>query len=164
MWIPWIFTALVVALMVGPIMMIRLSPSQQKQAKLRTMAAMMGLIVRVKSKGETPKLQGGVIYTLPLQQSASKRRPLWWMEKGSYSHGIHFHNAWDWVGQNRAEPLDWPAIRQVIDSLPEGVSGLGLDGAGIFFQWDEKLLGMSAEAALKSLKETLESTAKKIPA
>ncbi|VUD66263.1 hypothetical protein TDB9533_03544 [Thalassocella blandensis] len=160
----WIFIVLAVAMVVGPVMMIRPSPSQKKRAALRTQASQTGLVVKLAST-DSSEAKGGVraaYYSLPVSDPSKKKLTLWSLKKMPYAHDIHFSQQWDWEGKDKAEPRHWNLLQQTLNELPDSITGLGVNAMGVFYLWDEKYEQGNEKAVLERLKASLTDLASKL--
>lgn len=173
MWITWLFVFFVIAMVVGPIMMLRPSPSVSKLANMRTYASQKGIGVRMPSREKlAPGTQGpglaGAIYSLALTSTLRKQSEglgAWCLKRQSHEHEIHFHKSWDWEGKGKVSDAITPILIQQLDLLPDSIGMLQFNITGLGVLWDERCRGAEPEVAvdaihalLKSLMDSLEST------
>ncbi len=172
MWVTWLFVFFVIAMVVGPIMMLRPSPSVSKLANMRTRASQKGISVRMPSREKhVPGTQGpglaGAIYSLaltPVLRKQSEGLGAWCLKRQSHDHEIHFHKRWDWEGNGKISDALKPAIILQLDELPESIEMLEFNITGVGVLWDERCRGAEPDAVvdaihtlLKSIIEALES-------
>lgn len=131
MW-PIIIVVLVIAMSVGPIMMMQPSKSQQRLAKLRQSAASLGFKVGSSSL----KTDDGVLcwfYWLPLPEE-SELNPLLCV-KNNYEHGMHLAKYWSVrsgdAKTNKAE------LEQCLSAMPAAVYAFELNENVIGVHWTE---------------------------
>ena len=158
MWMTVIVVLGVVALMVGPVMMVQPTKSQRITAELRSLAAKSGLNVRLAVDASSP-VKG--IYSIhwPPDIVEGMKDVNWTLEKKSLSHEIHFQGYWDWVGENSADSAIYQVLHQAIDELPEGVFFINAQRWGFECGWDEMRRGRSSEQAVSELASWLKQTA-----
>ena len=102
MWTPIIIIALAVAMVVGPVMLMRPSRLQQRQSRLRQYALEQGLRVQLQplpdGAASPDERQMLPVYLLPPAPAAggSRRLPPWLLIRHAISHDIHFSGHWDW--------------------------------------------------------------------
>lgn len=160
----WFFIILVVAMamVIGPISMLRPSPAQQRKEKLRLHASKQGLRFSMR---RLPKLNTDIeepaaapVYYLP-SQSKNGVIPEWILMRTDYAHEGNFYQEWDWHGSVRpAEPVV-AILKEYLPKLPASVSAISEGNLGICVFWSEKegeetldlLIGM-----LNALRETIE--------
>lgn len=153
MWI-FIIIVLAVALVVGPAMMIRPSPAQKNQTRLRAIALGKGIRITVRN--------------LP-QQSAESEKPApvsvyfiapanhqldddWFLLRTSYTHDIHFLDSWAWQGNLRATAAEQAVLKKYLPLLPESVRGVSVGSKGVCVYWQER----GGEPVLQQIIELLE--------
>ncbi len=159
MWMMWAAIIFVVAMVVGPVMMLRPSPAMTILAQMRTRANQLGLSVRVPRRNAANEPVKGCIYSIPLSQRMRKHDQFenWMLTRLSHAHDIHFHKDWDWVGDGR--PLDAfvKALPGILEALPEGIALLECNHGGLGVHWDEKRRGDSSEDAVDKIHALLQS-------
>lgn len=151
----WIIIILVVAMAIGPVMMLQPSAGMNRLAKMRTAASQLGLIVRVAKKGEFPV--SGAIYSLPLSKEIRQKKiqENWCLKKLTHVHDIHFCDNWDWDGDGRAEKGVQALLGNELKQLPEGIYSLEFRASGLGMFWDEKCRGMDEQKAVEAIKARL---------
>lgn len=165
MWITWLFVFFVIAMIVGPIMMLRPSPSVSKLANMRTRASQKGISVRMPSREKRePGTQGaglgGAIYSLALTSALRKHSEgpgAWCLRRQSHDHGIHFHKRWDWEGKGKISDALKPAIIKQLDQLPDSIEMLEFNITGLGVLWDERCRGAEPDAAVDAIHTLLTS-------
>jgi len=139
---PFLIIAVAIALVLGPVMLMRPSQRQQRQLKLRNCATRMGLRVHMMP---LPSLGAGsqqgpsspcATYCLawPPEQADTSG---WLLLKGKMEHEIHFHGVWVWATNQAAEEHWHPLLRAVLNAIPNGVLGLGNGPQGLSVYWNE---------------------------
>lgn len=157
----WIVIVLAIAMIVGPVMMIRPSRSQKKQAVLRTQASQMGMVVRLATS--TSVGGRGAYYSLPASHVDKKKKLVTWeLKKGRYVHDIHFWQEWDWSGGDRAAQPHWEIIQRLLAELPDSISAVGVNTVGVFCLWDERYEEGKEVEALEKLKLFLSGFAQQL--
>lgn len=153
---PYLIIAVAIALVVGPVMLMRPSQRQQRQLKLRNCATQQGLRVHMMP---LPTLGAGsqegpsrpcAAYCLawPPQHADTSG---WLLLKGKLEHEIHFHGVWVWATNQAADDYWHALLRTVLQSLPDGVLALGNGPQGLSIYWNE----VGDEAAVKALADLL---------
>ena len=163
-----IIIVIVVAMMVGPIFMMRPSGRDEREAKLRNIAREMGLIVHLSAR-PSEKTQSSdrqrensgqqfAVYMLPWPESILSREhkmPSWTLEQKKYQHDIHFQGFWDWLNACKSPESWFQAIHATLSTLPVGVVALSSASPGLSVYWDESLRGKTPELAVGNIYETL---------
>lgn len=130
----------IVAMVVGPIMMLQPSASQRRQENLRTRAAHLGLRVKIVSLPQqiTESEQPAAIpvYCLP-HDPPGKSHSQWLLLRGAFAHEAHFFESWQWHGSAEATPLEQAWLRKNLASLPGSVAALECGQQGICVYWTE---------------------------
>lgn len=91
---PLIVVGLAVAMVVGPIMLLRPSSRDRRLTALRQSATQMGLSVRMASYELQGKTHPIAVYQLNSDLPAHTRG--WLLLKRGYDHDLHFYREWDW--------------------------------------------------------------------
>ena len=156
-WLPWIFVFLAVAMVVGPIMLIKPSNRAQRQAALRTQAGVHGLMVAMVKVGAYDQPLAG--YTLPLQRKAGQPIATWQLERKTFKHEAHFLDDWDWSNDGR--PLagggqDYPILRETLVHIIPSIVAVGENRAGVYLVWTERGIEGDAQVSVAKIKHILE--------
>lgn len=145
----FILIAFVLALILGPIMMLQPSSAQRALADLRAKAASRGFRLKVDS-----------------QNSSLMRYYLTWADdiefegrcslvRQSYVHELHFHEDWVLEDNNLAfSENQQQALKQVLEKSNK-LSGVGANYAGVYVSWDERREGRPANECLDELEANL---------
>ncbi len=132
---------LVLAMMVGPVMMLRPSPRDQQLAKLRAAALPLGLTVQAVSPaelGQTGAATGLMFYRMGWPSYfANHKREAWLLLKRNYSHEIHYADHWDFSGSAPSAEVK-SRLKGLLQALPEGVSAVQSGHSGLAVAWDER--------------------------
>lgn len=158
MWVSIVVILLALAMVVGPVMMIRPSPGMARVGRLRTLASQRGLVVALPKRKEGEKRVVGAKYILPntSPQDATAHIPTWSLRCQQQAHELHFDELWDWESEGRIVALGEPLLHQLLREAPEGVTGLSSDPGGTGVLWDESCRGDSEEEAIAKIKTYLE--------
>lgn len=146
-----VIIVLVVLMLVGPVMMLRPSPLQKKQALLRGKAAEKGLMVRSGQKRTDGRFS--ISYTLPNPKADNEREP-WCLMRQNFTHEGHFFEDWDW----NTEPAIFKnesQLKQLLSSKAQDFNSVRVDRLGVTVDWNEKLNGESEDAAVEKVKQFL---------
>ncbi len=159
MWM-WIMIAVVIAMVVGPIMMLRPTPSMNMLANMRSHASKRGMSVRIPRRGEDGAPIKAAIYSLPISEPLRKREGVeaWELKRCSISHDVHFHEHWNWEGKGRLPESAHSQFISWIQSLPhDGISLVECNLAGVGVLWDERSRGKSPEDAVDEIYTLIEA-------
>jgi len=151
----------VVVMLVGPIMMLKPTKTQKKQAKLRTLASQSGLMV---AGGMTlPNGRFVPQYTQPFAVQSSKQsvkqrnKPLCFeLRKQRFSHESHFSGIWDWVGEEPVlDDVTLTQLKCLAANANEDYFSLGTSNIGVFVMWNEALRGNTETEAIDNIVQFL---------
>ena len=131
-----IVIALVVAMVVGPVAMLRPSPAQKRRERLRMKARELGLFVHFRKApkllGEPDRFTQIAAYGLLCKSNMS-----WQLVRTAYAHELHINEWWQFCGveapQNSIEVL-----QRALPLLPEGVIGVSCQPNELAIYWREK--------------------------
>jgi hypothetical protein len=158
MWTTVIIVGLVIAMLVGPIMLIQPSRRQRRLAKLRSAAAVHGLGVRLMRMPEGSALAGQEVALYYHQWPNNKSlKQTWLLSRQSYSHGLHFAENWDWANERPASPGWQEAIRRALPALPESVVGVEAASQSLGLCWLEQTGGKSVDEATAEISSYLKN-------
>lgn len=144
---------LVFAMMIGPVLMMQPSQRDRKVAALRAKAVDLGLKVTLQSleRGPTPVYE----WRWPSLEKSKRMGVDWVLQRQAYSHGIHFADWWQWLGQGRPPAAVLPILAERLAMLPQSVSDVEATPLGLRCYWSEK----GGEPVLLQLAEWLKVTA-----
>ncbi|BFM06978.1 hypothetical protein [Halioxenophilus aromaticivorans] len=128
---------LVIAMAVGPVMLMQPSGRQRRLAKLRQQAANQGLTVSTggwpSKAGKRPT--GAMRYSLPWAADDRHHDKLLLVKK-DYQHELHVAGCWQlYSDQDQVRPSTEQFLQSA--NLPAGVYAMGFDGLGAFVDWSE---------------------------
>lgn len=155
----WVIVTLlgVVAMLVGPNMMLQLQPGERRQGRLRSLARELGLRV---SMGALPRRSTDMatppqlaVYCLPRKNRKDGRA--WMLVRTAYAHDQHFLQHWDWANPGRPATSELQRLERLVPELPASVAGLSAGQNGWCCYWNER----GDEQTLQKLKQTLEELA-----
>lgn len=139
MWV-FIIIVLVVALAVGPAMMMRPSMAQKNKARLRAIAHGKGIRVTVRNMpqqaAESEKPAPVPVYFVA--PTDHQRQDDWFLLRASFTHGIHFLDSWAWHGDLRATEAEQAILKKCLPLLPESVRGVSVGSKGTCVYWQEQ--------------------------
>ncbi len=146
---------LAVAMVVGPVLMMRPTPAQKNQERLRAAAFAKGIRVAVRNlpqqASEIEKSASVPVYFFVPHNH--KLNDDWFLLRTSYSHDIHFLHWWEWRGDMRASDPELAVLKQYLPALPESVRALSVGGQGVCIYWQER----GGEKVLHQIIELLEA-------
>ena len=161
MWIPLTIIALALAMVIGPIMLMRPTKRQQRLVKLREEAAKNGLQVRMlpvprpgESSGRSVPSEAQelvAVYSLPWSKKDVDTAP-WLLARGKFAHELHFSGQWQWVDKAVAAEVWHQPLHRALAGLPSGVLAIGNGPQGLHVYWRED----EQEATVVALREILE--------
>jgi len=155
-WLPVFIIIGVIALVVGPVMMMRPSHRQKQLIALRAAATAAGMRLRLDAQTPKGNNSNAAIYSLPWSE-AQAITP-WCLKRQAFSHEVHFHQQWDWSGEGRC-PAAWEAaLLDIVSQLGDDIVGIEADQYMLGIFWQEKgglTRFKSLEAELNRYRDTL---------
>jgi len=143
-----------VALVLGPIMMMRPNPAQKRLEAMRLLARAEGVQYSIRNlprqADEADKPAPVAVYFLPPTNAHS---PSWMLMRTRYQHDIHFLGWWAWRNEGRPNNAEQAVLREQLDTLPESVRAVSAGTEGISVYWDET----GGEAVLKQILNLLKT-------
>jgi len=139
MWTTIIAVSCVVAMIVGPIMMLQPSRQQRRIARVRTLAAKQGLRVRLGQNPTSGEPRHMAIYCRAiedLKSTAEKIQP-WCVSRQSLEHELNFVNDWDWVANTQASEALQKILPQWLSDLPAPIRAVEVSGHSVCLYWTE---------------------------
>lgn len=138
-------------MILGPILLLKPSPGQQRLARLRGRAPELGLkIYMVQLGGEEL-----TAYQLPWPGEGKRYAgPEWCLERKTYIHEIHLCQYWYWVDDKVTEPEVIQVLEQRLPLLPVSIKGVEASTQGLSCCWDERGGVDTQEAMTAWLRET----------
>lgn len=140
----WSFIVLIivmVSLVLGPVLMLKPRPAQQRREALRLRARELGLGfgLRVppglKTDMEPPSAMP-CYFIAP--KNIGAETVSWGVHKTSYTHEANFYQDWDWLDNHRPSANVQAILRQAIMSFPAGVKAITCGPGGVSLFWDER--------------------------
>ena len=139
----WFFILVIVALamVIGPITMLRPSPAQRRREQLRLHAANQGLRFSMRRlpalKTDMDQAELSPTYYLPPQ---AKPRAIteWILMRTSYTHEGNFYQEWDWQSEQRPVGMVSDVLKEYLPKLPLSVPAITYDSLGTCVFWSEK--------------------------
>ena len=131
---PIVIGILVVAMLVGPIMMMQPSKGQLRLAALRKMAATLGLHVNA-SRIKTPDGSLCWYYWLPLAPKHTAENLV--LERKNYAHGMHIADYWA-VSEGDKHHAQIAHLTTLLEQLPASVWAFEINAHAIGVHWSEE--------------------------
>lgn len=150
MW-PVVIVILVVAMMVGPIMIMQPSKGQKRLAALRTFAQSEG--VRVNAS-QIKEADGGPCWFYWLSLAKKDQLPVMLLERKNYAHGLHVAEFWAFKGDSVKVCA---AVEGVLRKLPDSVCAFEVNAHAVGVHWTEAGGQKTLEAWLAQLKLLLDA-------
>lgn len=134
-WFPLMFIVLVVAMAVGPVLMLKPSKYQQRLAGLRARALKLGLRVHMLPlEGHLDQVPA---YCRQRDGKDDDRKP-WVLLRTGYSHELNFYNEWAWQKDLKADARWHQSIAAVLDNAPSQLLAIGNGPQGLCCYWNER--------------------------
>jgi hypothetical protein len=128
-----------VALVLGPIMMMRPNPAQKKLEAMRLLARAEGVQYSIRNlpqqADEADKPAPVAVYFLPPTNANSTAG--WMLMRTRYQHDIHFLGWWAWRNEVRPNNAEQTVLREQLELLPESVRAVSAGTEGISVYWEE---------------------------
>lgn len=156
-----VIIAVVFAMMVGPICMMRPSGRDAREAKQRDKARELGLSVylsKLPSEANSQHANTYAIYSLAWPEKKLKDHSnvqKWTLEQKKYEHDIHFQDRWDWFDSRQAPKEDHTPLREFLNDVPLGVVALASSQAGLGVYWSESLYEGTPDQAVHTIHKKL---------
>ncbi len=165
MWTAIVIICLVVAIMVGPIMMMQPTKRQRQLATLRKSALAHGLKVRMMTMppGSVQEGESVAVYYHSWPDNKTLKNT-WFLARQSFSHGAHFDDTWDWIDDKPAAAPWQAAIRAALPALPESVIAVEASSHSLGVSWLEKPEGQTPEQATGALSDWIKALMAQAPA
>lgn len=152
----WFFVILVIALalVIGPVSMLRPSPAQRRKEQLRLHAAKLGLRFSMR---QLPLLKTDLEASapIPVYYLPPQAKPLvateWILMRTRYVHEGNFYLEWDWQSDARPSDAVCALLKLYLPQLPASVPAISQGNLGTCVFWQEK----EGEETLDQLVEML---------
>ncbi len=138
----WFFVLLIVAvaLVLGPISMLRPNPAQKRKEQLRLQASAQGirfgmrrLPARKTDMEQPPVLPVYFLPPSPQMQLAED----WVLMRTDYEHESNFYHEWDWQGVVRPTDTVSNALKTLLPELPLSIPAIVQGKSGTCIFWRE---------------------------
>lgn len=157
MWIAVVVVVLVIAMMVGPIMLMQPNKRQRRVAQLRAMALKCDLRVRMMRMPADAVRPGETVALYYKAWPGGKPRPVnWVLTRRTFVHGMHFLADWDWNNGDVASPAWQQILRQSLPQLPPSVIAVEASSQSLGLGWLEVAGGKGVEQAVEELNRWLQ--------
>lgn len=155
-----VIIVVVVAMMVGPIFMMKPSGKGAREARQRDKARELGLSVclnKLPSEIGVQHANTYAVYSLDWLSKKLKNNnvPRWVLEQKKYAHDIHFKGRWDWFDGRKAPEKYYAHLHDFLNDVPLGVVALASTQAGLSVYWDESLYEETPEQAVNTIYKKL---------
>lgn len=139
----WLIIILIVtvALILGPLAMLKPNPAQKRREDMRMQAHQLGLRFMMHS---LPKLSTDMesptpmpVYYLPPKTLGEDPRD-WTLIRTAYEHDGNLYRDWDWQGAGRPSTQVQNILKSHLPNLPQGVRAIIEGHQGVCIYWDEK--------------------------
>lgn len=131
-----------IAMVVGPIALMRPSQRDQRLTALRQAAAQKGIRVRLASLTLATGQQALALYS-KISQKADESYTPWLLIQQSLEHDLHFSDHWDWADAKAQAPSHLqPALREYIESLDDSIKGIEVTKHSMGVYWKEQRLSI----------------------
>jgi hypothetical protein len=138
----WFFIILIVAIaiVVGPISMLRPNPAQRRKEQLRLHASTLGVRFSMR---QLPLLKTDIeqsppmpVYYIP-PKDKSRAIPEWILVRTSYEHEGNFYREWDWQNDARPDATVCDLLKRYLPELPASVPAISQGNLGTCVFWSE---------------------------
>ncbi|ACR14201.1 conserved hypothetical protein [Teredinibacter turnerae T7901] len=138
MWQIILVLVFVVAMVVGPVMMMQPNKQERRLARLRSLAAKRGLRVNIGQNPANGEPHQIAVYSRLLPPPPkSVERPQWCVARQSLEHEINFSADWDWVAANRPDAALQAALKPWLLELPAAIRAVEMRESAVSVYWTE---------------------------
>jgi len=131
----------VIALILGPLVMLKPKPGQKIKEQLRMNARALGLRFTLRSlpKLKTDMEASGVcpVYYLPPSEALASQ-PEWLLMRTRYEHEANFYKEWDWQTDSVATRDAQALLLGFMPQLPVSVCAISAGPQGVCVFWREQ--------------------------
>jgi len=141
------FVILALAMIVGPIMMMKPSGRQTQLATMRQKALMLGMQT---SLVPVPKPLSGATHAPMIAVYYKRWESFKWSDDTAlllrlgFEHDIHFSGPWDWAENHTADITADEEMHKLLKSLPSSVLGVEFGPLGVGLYWLESKVNVEA--------------------
>jgi hypothetical protein len=135
-----IIMVVVVALVVGPVMMMRPSPAQKNKERLRAIAFAKGIRISVRNLPQqaTESEKPAPVPVYFFAPTVHHLDDDWFLLRTSHAHDLHFLGWWEWHDKLRATEDEQAVLKQYLPLLPESVRAVSMGSKGVCVYWQEQ--------------------------
>lgn len=140
MWPMIIASVLVVAMLVGPIMMLQPSRRQRELARVRLLAAKHSMAVKLVQNPASGEPRQLAVYSRGVEdcRTYGGRKPApWILARQHLEHELNFASGWDWVGEKRAPAALQEILKPWLTALPAPIRAVEVTAQTVGFYWTE---------------------------
>lgn len=139
MWVTVVAIIMVVALVVGPIMMLQPNAHQTRLARLRSLALKNGLQVHLAQNPASGDPRQIAVYSFRLPPQNIGRITLrpWCLSRQNLEHELNFFADWDWVGAGRPKREQRQDLRNWLLELPAPIRAVEVEEQMVSVYWTE---------------------------
>lgn len=145
----------VIAMALGPLMLMRPSAWQTRIAKLRNTAQGKGMRIRMDTNPFAVKADPVAVYSLLFSKDEDGDAKFSLFRK-NYAHDIHFCDEWDWHKEHTFAENRLQALRDFLKTLDGSVVGVECNRSGVGLFWCERMRGIDDEKALQVMLASLQ--------
>jgi len=144
-----------IALVLGPIMMMRPNPAQKNKETMRALARARGVHYSMRNLPRQPDQleQPAAVPVYFLPPVKTQNTGGWMLVRTYYQHEINFLGWWAWQGERRATNAELEVLMEYLPQLPDSVREVSAGGEGVYVYWEEK----GGEAVLQQILALLAS-------
>ncbi len=152
----WVLVVLlgVLAMVLGPVMLLQPSSRERRLAGLRERAREQGIAVSMQAlpRQATDMEEPGRMpaYQLPAAKGGGPTQS-WMLVRSAYRHESHFLENWAWEGPGRASAREQQWLAEQLPGLPRSVKAVSGDVRGWSVYWTETGGDESLDAILMFL-------------
>ena len=162
MWIPVLIIVITIALMIGPILLLRPTARQSQVAELRNLALKQGLSVKIQPNPIRASAQLAV-YSCSLSKEKLDKLiqldPPWTLIRQNYIHDLHFFRDWDWLGSSRPPDSMQNYLQLHLVDLDSSIIGVEITRHSVGCFWTEKVGQKQPELAVTEIHAWLKGLA-----
>lgn len=138
MWVTIIACVLVVAMLVGPVMLLQPTTQQKRLAKLRSIANNSDLHVRITQNPASGDPRQIAVYSfrVPRDIGEPNIKP-WCLSRQNFEHELNFVADWDWKDAARPPKEKRDAIRSWLMDLPAPIRAVEVSDVAVEVYWTE---------------------------
>lgn len=161
----FIILILTIALILGPISMLRPSPQQKRKEQLRLYASKQGVRFGMRClpalKTDTDKINPSPVYYLPPPDMRDV--PEWILMRTHYIHEGNFYQEWDWQGDVRPNDATYDLLKTFVPQLPKSVQAISYGMLGMCVFWREQEEQETLDLLIDMLKQLYQSENPSVP-